>query len=173
MSAATTDKAGWLEGIDRARDAWEAIVAEAGESGMERSGAAGDWTFKDVAAHLNGWRVRTVDRLETAARDEAPPPPPWPGDLSDETDEGTDAINRWIYERNRDRPATDILAESRDQFRRMRAAVEAIPEEALVTPGRFPWLGGLALSAVLEGSFGHFYEDHEPDIRAWLDNHPW
>ena len=172
MSAATTGKAGWLDRLERARATWDAIVAEAGAAGMERPGATGEWTFKDVVAHLNGWRVRTVDRLEAAARGEAPPPPPWPDDLSDETDEGVEAINRWIYERNRDRPAAEILAESRAQFRRMRAAVEAVREDDLVTPGRFPWLGGAPLSAVLDGSFGHLHEEHEPAIRAWLAGFP-
>ena len=168
MSAAPTGKAGWLDRIEREQETWEAIVTEVGEVGMERPGAAGDWTFKDVAGHLNGWRERTVDRLEAAAHDEAPPPAPWPDGLSDETDEGVEAINRWIYERNRDRPAGEILAEAREQFRRMRAAVEAVPEDDLVTPGRFPWLGGEPLSAVLDGSFGHLHEEHEPALRAWL-----
>ena len=172
MRAATTSKADWLAGIDRAQERWEEIVTEVGDAGMDRPGAAGDWTFKDVAGHLNGWRERTIDRLEAAARHEAPPPPSWPDDLSDETDEGIEAINQWIYERNRDRPATEVLAEAREQFRRMRVAVEAMPEEDLVTSGRFPWLDGAPLSAVLTGSFGHLYEEHEPALRAWLASHP-
>ena len=172
MGAASTGKAGWLDRMRREQESWQALVSEVGDAGLDRSGAAGDWTFKDVVGHLNGWRERTVDRLEAAARDAAPPPSPWPDDLSDETDEGVEAINRWIYERNRDRPAADILAESREQFRRMRAAVEAVPEDDLVTPGRFPWLGGEPLSAVLEGSFGHLHEEHEPAIRAWLADQP-
>ncbi len=172
MSAATTGRADWLDRIKREQESWEAIVSEVGDEGMDRQGAAGDWTFKDVAGHLNGWRARTVDRLEAAARDEAPPSPPWPDDLSDETDEGIEAINRWIYERNHNRPAADILAESREQFERMWAAVEVIPEADLVMPGRFPWLSGEPLSAVLDGSFGHLHEEHEPAIRTWLAGQP-
>ena len=42
---------------------------------LEQPGAMGDWTFKDVAAHLTAWRRRTVVRLEAAARGEAEPPP--------------------------------------------------------------------------------------------------
>jgi hypothetical protein len=168
MSAATTGKAGWLDRIERAQRSWEAIVAEVADAGMERPGAAGTWTFKDVAGHLNGWRRRTVDRLEAAVRDEVPPPSPWPDELNDETDEGVEAINGWIYERNRHRPAAAILAEAREQFRRMWAAVEAIPEDELVTPGRFPWLGGAPLSAVVAGALDHLHEEHEPAIRAWL-----
>jgi hypothetical protein len=172
MDAAFTSKAGWLERIDREHAAWESLLAEVGDEQLERPGAAGDWTFKDVVAHLNGWRRRTVARLEAAAKGEEPSPPPWPADLDDNTDEGVEAINRWIYERNRDRPAADVLAESREQFRRMRAAVAATPEDELMTPGRFPWLGGAPLSAVLDGSFGHLHEEHEPDIRAWLAGAP-
>lgn len=163
-----TSKTEWLERLEQARATWEEIVAEAGDADLDRPGAMGDWSFKDVAAHLNGWRMRTVDRLEAAARDQPPPPAPWPAELSDETDEGTEAINRWFYEQNRDRPAAEILSESREQFQRMRAAVEAIPEEDLLTPGRYPWLDGYPLCAVLAGSFEHLYEEHEPAIRAWL-----
>lgn len=168
MSAATTGEAAWLDRIEGARRTWEEIVSEVGDAGMDRPGAAGEWTFKDVAGHLNGWRELTVDRLEAVARDEAPPPMPWPDDLNYETDEGVEAINRWLHARNRDRPAADILAESREQFARMRAAVETISEENLVTPGHFPWLGGEPLSAVLDGSFDHLHVEHEPALRAWL-----
>lgn len=172
MSAATTGKAGWLDRIERAEQAWEAIVSEVGNADMARPGAAGDWSFKDVAGHLNGWREVTVDRLEAAARGQEPPPPPWPGGQTEEAGADVEWINRWMYERNRNRPAAEILADSREQFRRMRAAVEATPEDHLVMPGRFPWLGGAPLSAVLKGSLGHFHEDHDPGIRAWLTTQP-
>lgn len=168
MSATTASKAEWLERIERGRQTWEAILAEVGDGDMARPGAMGEWTFKDVAAHLNGWRIRTVDRLEAAARNVDPPPLPWPADLDDDTDEGTDAINQWFHERNRDRPATEIIAESREQFRRMRDAVAAIAEADLATPGRYPWLGEWPISAVIEGSLEHLHEEHEPGIRAWL-----
>ncbi|MDQ3044501.1 MAG: ClbS/DfsB family four-helix bundle protein [Chloroflexota bacterium] len=167
MPEATTGKTGWLERIEREREAWEAIVSQVSDTDMDRPGAAGEWNFKDVVAHLNGWRERTVDRLEAAGRGEAPT-----HDLSDETDEEVEATNRTIYDRNRDRPAADILAESREQFRRMREAVETLSEDTLVTPGRFDWLDGEPLSAVLDGSFGHLHEEHEPAIRAWLTAKP-
>ncbi len=158
-----------LATIDREIAGWEALLAEIGEERMERPGAAGEWTFKDVVAHLNGWRRRTVARLEAVARGEAPPPPPWPSGLSDETDQGVDRINAWFYERDKDRPLADVLAESRDQFARLRAAVAALPERDLFEPGRFAWLGEHALGpAIIGGSSGHLHEEHMPAIRAWL-----
>jgi hypothetical protein len=168
MHNKSTTKSGWLDQIEQARQTWETAVAEIGDTGLEQPGVTGDWTFKDVASHLNGWRELTVDRLEAAAGDGSQPPFRWPDGMSEETRAGVEEINRWFYERDRVRPAAEILAISREQFRRMRDAVAATSEEALLTPGRFPWLGELPLSAVLTGSFEHLYVDHVPEIRDWL-----
>jgi Mycothiol maleylpyruvate isomerase N-terminal domain len=100
--ASRTSKTEWLDRIDRERAAWDAIVAEAERAGMERPGCAGEWTFKDVVGHLIGWRVRTISRLEAAARGESPPPPQWPADADPDTEEGLQAINSWMYVHYRD-----------------------------------------------------------------------
>jgi len=161
-------KAALLARIEAERGGWEALLAEVGEGRMERPGAAGDWTFKDVIGHLNGWRVRTLARLEAAQTGTEPVPPPWPGAYDDETDEGVEAINRWFYDLNAARSSADVVTESREQLRQLREAVEALPEADLFDPGRYVWMGGEPLAAVIEGSFGHLHEEHEPAIRAWL-----
>jgi hypothetical protein len=160
--------ADWLARIERERLFWEDLVAEVGEENMGRPGASGDWTFRDVAAHLNAWRRRTVARLEAAAANEEAPSAQWPAGYDEETDDGVDAINRWFYELYRNQTTAQILAETREQFDRMKTAVELIPEADFATPGRYAWLPGHPLSAVLEGSFEHLHEEHEPLIRAWL-----
>jgi hypothetical protein len=170
MMNSTTSKAQWLDRIEQARAAWEEIASEVSEVDVDRPGATGDWTFKDVAAHLNSWRILTVARLEAAAGDKSAPPMPWPDGMSEETDEGTQEINEWFYERNRDRSAGEILAESRDQFRRIQAAIEAIPENEL--EAKYPWLEGYPISAVIEGTLEHLHVDHEPSIRAWIAGNP-
>ena len=138
---------------------WRALVAEVGEERMEQPGPMGDWTFKDLAAHLTGWRERTIRRLEAGPDRE--PPIPWPSHLTDD-----DEINQWIYEQNRDRPLREVLAEADASYQRLAAAVAALPEEDLTTPGRFAWMEGKPL---VDGDFfGHLHEEHEPDIRAWL-----
>ncbi|MBA2463352.1 MAG: ClbS/DfsB family four-helix bundle protein [Nocardioidaceae bacterium] len=135
---------------------------------MSRPDVAEDWTFADLAGHLNGWRMRSVARLEAAANGAEPAPLPWPESLSTTTDEGVDAINRWIYERNHARPIADLLAESTDQFRRMRAALEAVSEADLLTPGHYPWLSGYPLSEVVVGVVEHLNVEHADDVRRWL-----
>jgi hypothetical protein len=46
-----------------------------------------------------------------------------------------------------------------------------LPDEALTDPSFFPWLEGNALGpAIISGAyFEHWYEEHEPGIRRWLE----
>jgi hypothetical protein len=147
--------------IETERGAWNALVARVGEGRMDEPGPMGAWTFKDLAAHLTGWRERTIRRLEAAARGEPEPPPPWPAALTDD-----DAINDWIQGRNHDRPLDDVLADADRSYERLATAIAALPEEAVVRPGHFPWMEGRALAG--GDLFGHFHEEHEQDVEAWL-----
>ena len=123
----------------------------------------GDWTFKDVAAHLTVWRRRTVDRLEAAARGEPEPAPPWPAPLGTAED---DVINAWIYDRTRHRPATELLPEADAIYDDFIAAIRVLPIDAVTDPERFPWLAGVSLA---DSDFGGHLDEHEPDVRAWLN----
>jgi hypothetical protein len=140
---------------------WEALLADIGAKRMEEPIAPGQWSIKDIVAHIAGWRRRTVARLRAAARGEGEPPTPWPAHLP--TD---DEINAWLHAASRDLPVSEVLRESRQVFDDMMAAVEALPEEGLLEPGRFTWMGGQPLSAA--ALFGHFHEEHEADMRGWL-----
>ncbi len=155
-----------LDAVRGLREELERVVAEAGKARMEQPGSFGEWTFKDLIAHLTGWRQTTAARLEAGLRGEEPVFP-WPAQLDEEDD--LDAINRWFFETNRDKPLAAVLRESRETFERVERAIAALPEDDLLEPGRFPWLGGAALGpAVVRGTLGHYHEEHEPDIRAWL-----
>ena len=159
-------RAALLDAVRGLREELERVVAEAGEARMEQPGSFGEWTFKDLIAHLTGWRQTTAARLEAGLRGEEPVFP-WPDHLDEEDDLGD--INRWFFETNRDKPLAAVLRESRETFERVERAIAALPEDDLLQPGRFPWLGGAALGpAVVHGTLGHYHEEHEPDIRAWL-----
>lgn len=160
-------KAELVARIDQLRVDLEALLSDAGEAGLERPGAAGDWTLRDVIAHLNGWRERTLLRLEAAAAGRDPAPPPWPSDLDGDSEDDVDTINLWFYERSRDRSADEVVAESWTQLARMRALVGEIAAQDLFTPGRYAWLGSHSLADVPLGSLEHFYEEHVPMLRAW------
>lgn len=155
-----------LSAIERERAAWEALLAEVGEARMLEPGPMGDWTFKDLVAHLTGWRARSLQRLEAAANGQPAPAPVWPAAL--QTD---DEINAWIHGVNKDRLLGEVVGESRESYARLAEIVQMLPEEALTDPSYFPWTEGNALGEVIASGafFGHLHDEHEPDIRRWLD----
>jgi hypothetical protein len=159
--ANATSKAQLLAELRAEQDAFEALLREIGEEHMTQPAVA-DWSVKDVVAHLTGWRKRTVARLEAAGRGQEAPPPPWPAHL--ETD---DEINAWIYETNRALPLDEILRDSRETFDQLVAALDALPEAAALDPVRFGWPEDQEVNGAV--FFGHFHEEHEADLRAWLE----
>lgn len=159
MSGETGAKERLLARIDNEREQWQRLVAEVGTARMEEPGPMGEWTFKDLAAHLTGWRERTLARLEASPGQE--PQLPWPEELT-----GDEEINVWLHERDHDRPLDDILLEADNSHERLASAIRALPEEDLITPGRYPWLGDETLADA--DFFGHLHEEHEPDVRRWL-----
>lgn len=155
-----------LHAIRTLRDDIDRLAAEVGEERAGEPNAFGELSFKDVIAHLNGWRQLTAARLEAGLTGDEPVAP-WPADLDEDHD--LDAINRWFFETSRDKPLAEILAESRETLDRSERAIAELPDDALFQPGHFTWLGDYALGpAVVEGTWEHFHVDHEPEIRAWL-----
>ncbi len=157
----TTSKAQLLTDLHEEQANWEALLGDIGEEHMTQPGVAGEWSIKDIVAHLTGWRRRTVERFQAALRHKPSPPPPWPPHL--QTD---DEINAWIYAANRDRSLSDVLQESRTVFQQLVDTLSAFPEAELLDPKRFAWLEGEQWNGA--AFFAHFHEEHETDMRAWL-----
>jgi hypothetical protein len=156
------NKSELLNGLQEEYQQWEALLNQIGEAPMDQPGAAADWSIKDIVAHLTGWRRRTVARLQAAQRGEGEPPPLWPAHL--QTD---DEINAWIYESNHGRSLREVIDESHQVFQQMFAAIEGLPDAVLSDPARhLPWLEAESIKP--SDFFGHFHEEHEQDMRAWL-----
>jgi hypothetical protein len=160
----TTSKAQLLDGLRAEQVQWEALLQDIGEEHMTQPGVAGEWSIKDIVAHITAWRRRTVARFQAALRHEPPPPPPWPEHLQND-----DEINAWFYADDRGRPLANVLRESRDVFDQLVETLDAFPAADLLDPTRFPWLGAEDLPLTGAALFGHFHEEHEADMRAWLE----
>ena len=147
---------------------WEELLEQIGPERMEQPGVNGDWSMKDIVAHLTGWQPRVNANLQAALRGESEPPPPWPAHL--QTD---DEINAWIYESNRGRSLREVLDESRQVFQRLFEVLEGLSEELQIEQVHqgtrvyhLVWLNGQRYQP--GEFFDHYHDDHEPDIRAWL-----
>lgn len=147
--------------IEREQAAWRDLVAEVGRDRMDEPGPMGEWTFKDLAAHLLGWRERSIARLRALGEGRPEPAEPWPDGLDDD-----DRINAWMQERMAGRTVDEVLAAVDASYDQLAAALGALSEEVLSTPNGVPWLEGD--SALTTDWLGHLHDEHEASIRAWL-----
>ena len=167
-------KAELLEKMRSERARWEALLAEVGEERLTEPGVAGEWSVKDIAAHLTVYERWTAGRL---GGDVPPEPDAPPGvDVAD-----LDQRNAWYYAHDRDRPLPDVLADSRRFHHLLRALVEARPEEELRAPYTITDEGELRPAAepeaaanwplwrLIDGNAGAHYADHNAAVRAWFD----
>jgi hypothetical protein len=151
-----------LDQLARERRLWEALLAEIGPARMELPGVTGDWTMKDTIAHITTWWRREVARLAAAQRDERPPDHPPQSEVK--------VINQWVYLTSRDRPLAHVLRDEQEAWQQGVTIIQALPEEMLSAPNRFAWMNGRALSdGIFDDLVKHFHEEHEPLIRAWLE----
>ena len=162
------NKSEYLQWLQAEHQQWQALLDQIGPGRMEQPGVAGDWSMKDVVAHLAGWQSYMTARLQAAQRGEAEPPPPWPAHL-----QADDEVNAWLYAANRGRSVEAVLAEARQGLDQLRVAVESLPAdvrlELLHEPGHVFHLVCLGDQRLPAGEFFyHFHDDHEPGIRDWL-----
>ncbi len=141
---------------DRAE--WERVLAEVGEDLMLEPGLPGGWSVKDVIAHVNWYEREMVSLLEQ--RELAG---------SELWELPTNERNVLIYEGSKDQPLEEVLTESGQLFEQLWALVSELAEEDLVDSSRFnqmpedwePW------KVIASNTYEH-YQQHIPDIRAWL-----
>lgn len=103
---------------------------------MAQPGVAGDWSVKDILAHLADWEAHMPNWLDAARR----------GDpvAEIETDlnwKQFDAFNQRIYERQRDQSPDEVLAYFRDTHHQFMAMVKTMPEDEMLARGRYAFIG--------------------------------
>jgi hypothetical protein len=152
----------WLQQQNRQ---WEAFLDRIGEERMDQGGVAGDWSIKDIIAHLAVWQRGLNARLQAALRGEGEPPSLWPAHL-----QGDDELNAWIYAARHGSSVREILNESREVLQQLLAVVEELPDEVRIEriePAYYlVWVGDKRFQP--GEFFDHFHDDHESEMRAWL-----
>jgi DinB superfamily len=143
---------------ERAR--WNALVALVRPERMEVSGVEGDWSVKDLIAHLSWYERAVVEGAQqilttgTFTRRR--------GNLS------LDENNVEIAAASRGRSVTEVQDEAAQVFAQLLAVVNACPDQLLNDPKLLglpddlvPWM------AIANNSYAH-YREHEPALQAWL-----
>ena len=156
-----------LAGILRAERAkWNALLEEVGAERMEIPGVVGDWSVKQLVAHLTWYEGAVVEGARQVAAT---------GKFTRRRREGLslDEQNIEIAESSQSRPLRSVLAEADEVFGQLLAIVAACPDALLNDPAvlglpdeiAVPWMG------IANNSYAH-YRQHEQELRAWLARNP-
>ena len=140
---------------------WEELLAGLSEAQVTAPEFADNWSIKDMVAHLRAWQQRSIARMEAALHNKEPEYPAWPEQFDPEAEGQPHDLNAWLYAKYRDQPWSSVYRDWSTGFRRFLELGEAIPENYLLDEGRYSWLEGYALLAVLEGSYEHHREHAE------------
>jgi len=156
-------KAELLDAMRAKRAAWESLLDEVGEARMLEPGVDGEWAVKDVIAHVTVYERWTLNRLQTGLRGEQY--------VRTELDqlEDVDQRNAGYHAIDSRKSLAQVRAEAQEAYAGLLALVESVSDDDLHNPARFGLRAdAVPLDMIAGNGFGH-YEEHIPQIRAWLD----
>lgn len=156
------DKATLLDKIRTRQAEFEALLATLNASQLTTPGVNGDWSIKDILAHLVSWQKRTLAYLDAAARQGKP-------DIEGiSSDAEMDNLNARFYAGNKSRPLADVMTDFKNTYAQVVAAVEALSADDLIEPNRFAWLNDDPLWEQVAGNTYEHIDEHIGSIQAWL-----
>jgi hypothetical protein len=151
------DKQGVLEHLVEARAALLAAIDGLGEAEMTALPVAGDWTIKDILAHVSGWAAWDLAGVRGVLAGEPP-------DFS--AIEDVDAFNARLVAERCKWTLGRILAEMADAHAALEGLLASAPDEDVFRVGLFqgPYWDNLA--GWLQVAWEH-EEEHATQIRTW------
>jgi hypothetical protein len=108
--------------IDAARDAEEELFTAVAPEARTRI-AIGEWSPKDVYAHLAAWRDRQAGRMESMARGEEP---------EATSSEEIDVVNARLHDERAHWPWERVVEEAKGSAERLRGAVADLDAQVLL-----------------------------------------
>lgn len=123
-------KAGVLAALQAGRSQWETVLAQVGDAWMTEPLQAGEWSIKDIIAHITWYEQQTALVLQPHAG-----PGPDRNWLWAFTAEKRNTI---LFTAHRDLLLPDVCAAAHEAYGQLVAAVQALTVDNLRDPQRFP-----------------------------------
>ncbi len=150
-----------LEQIRRGRQRLDAALAQVDDDRWTTPELSGQWSIKDLLAHLGWWEEWIVDLYAALLRDEVP----YARHLDQKA---VDDLNAQALAKYRDLPLAEVRRQEEDAYQNLLSVVEKAPEGDLFDTKRFAWLEGETLAEwIANNSYGH-YDEHLVDVGRWL-----
>ena len=147
-----------LQQIRDERRALEKVLSRLTHAQMLVPGVDGDWSIKDVLAHISAWERHMINWIGSHLIGEPPDVPlPWE----------VDRMNAETFSQVREKPLSEVLEEFRQSYHDSLTLIESLTEKQLQTQYSETWpLGPLWQGVAANTSF--HYQEHRVDIEKWI-----
>lgn len=164
----------FIEKLMRERDKFELLLNRVGFTRrMTLKGVSGNWSIKDILAHVWAYEQYIGDRMNEILHGENYTPCKTHNALEAFLDEhgypdfgspllDDDTANEWVYEKYKRVALDEIVAQEIQAFASIVSALEGMTDETIRRHN--------LLDRVADNTF-HHYRHHVRDIRRWLRSH--
>ena len=121
---------------------------------LTQPGVQGNWSVKDVMAHIAAWKRLAMDRIQAATTGESLKFPVIKGD------DFVDTFNADIYQTHKDQPLDEVITEFHAAYNEFNAQIEALDEELLFQNLPFDWAGNLTYQVLISANTHWHYPEH-------------
>ncbi len=146
--------------IDKLEQAWNVFQASCAgltEEQMVQPGVTGDWSVKDILAHISWWEEEALKHLPHILQGKRPP-------RYSVVYGGIDAFNAQMTELKRGLALSEVIRQSTDTHRRLIAYLQNAPEDQFTTETRFR-------RRIRLDTYSH-YPIHAKAIQEWRERSP-
>ncbi len=139
------------------------VVDTVPHADRETPGACGEWSVKDLLAHLHAWHQMALRWEEEGSRGEKPAIP-----ADGFTFAETPALNQAIYERHRNDAWGEVVLGLKRTHEALLTDIGSYGDEDLFTKKRFPWTRSTSVGAYMVSATSSHYAWASKLIRTYV-----
>jgi len=152
-----------IDKVEKGYELFESPLSELSENQKMQPGVCGDWSVKDIVAHITVHEQRMLKWMGEKIRGGTPEEyQPY-----DSPDEQLNTLNHQIYLDNVNRYWEDVLHVWKSTHEQTLAWIQSVSKEALFDSSKFHLKGGEPLWAAVAANTYEHCEEHGRDIREW------
>ncbi len=155
-----TSKAQLLDAIATEHAALQNQLSALTPEQMSQPGVVGEWSVKDVLAHLTTWQRMFRDWYVTGKRGETPVTP-----AEGYTWREIPALNEHIYQKHKNDSLEDVQAAFAESHAATVALIERMENEEMFTPKVYKWTKSTTLGSYAVSATSSHYDWAHKEIR--------
>jgi hypothetical protein len=145
-----------IAGLQRSHTELRAVIDALSDAELALP-AQGEWTRRDLVAHIEWWERHSTGVIVALLEGRDPHPTDEPFDL--------DTLNARVFEENRGRTAAEVRSGEAAAWVELARTIEAAGDADLFEADRFAWTEGTPLAEIIHGDTDRHWEEHLPHLR--------